>query len=123
MYLRIILVICYFSFCFVSIVVSISDQNEIIINTSDSGGNYILSKIIKNVLSKYFSDKNTFISIIIPSRKNRNVYFLEDFLSDLLHDIVLTEYDYTIRNNLSKSVNKHTYEFNLILIDDFESLR
>lgn len=93
------------------------------IEQSFTDESYILSEIMTNYLLKYFYNDRIFISIVFsPSRNNRNL-FQSNFLENLFNEPALTEFQRNILNKLDESTDNHRNAFNLISIDDYESLK
>lgn len=107
-------------FCFAF---ALAFRNEFITVQSESSQTVILSKIITNLLIKYFGNDQYFISFIIPPMKKRTDYVEEDLLAKFFSGTTLPTFQYNIRKRLHKYILKEKQEFNVILIGDYKWLR
>lgn len=84
----------------------------------------ILGEIITQFLIKYFSEGTTFVSIVLgPSKKCRcQCYFQEDFFNELFDHPLLTEFSHNVLDKIDKSALDKRNAFNLVLVEDCESL-
>lgn len=95
---------------------------DIKIQQNEMSEQLILAEIITNYLIKYFSDEQTFVSMILaPSEKDQQ-YFYEDFFKDLFDHPTLTEFPHNIQYHLDNAVRDHRSAFNIIFIDSSESI-
>lgn len=98
-------------------------QNDITTSQPSSGESVILGKIIRNYLKKYYSDAKIFISIIFPSSKKGNQRFFDDFFINFFNDPKMEMLDRNILSKLDNSIHENRLAFNLILVEDSESLQ
>lgn len=92
-------------------------QNDFIINQSSARETFILSEVITNYLTKYFSNEQIFLSIVIPPSEN-----LQNFESDFFLKLFdnLPKFEHNILDKLDTSIHQR-HAFNLIMVDDCET--
>lgn len=80
----------------------------------------VLANIVTNLLIKYFEDDHIYLSII-PSFRNEESYFLDDFIFRLFENCTIKELSHSILQKLDDSV-RYKHSFYLIFISNNESL-
>lgn len=98
-------------------------QNDIAIDQLWSVESGIFAKIISNFLKKYFSDGQIFVSIVFPSLEKEKHHFLQDLFANLFNDPTMEMFACNFLNKLDNSTHENRRTFNLILVDDSESLK
>lgn len=117
MTLKTSLILLQFYFIFI-----FSAETDFIANHSISiERDFVLSKIISNFLNNFFRNQDIYLSIIIPSVKQN--YLQMDFLTNFLSTQELSTHGFSIQNKICNLIYKRGRAFNLILINDCESLR
>lgn len=96
-------------------------QKDLVVNQSSADISVVLCKIITNFLAKYISDKQIFVSIIIPPSKNQHNHLKENVCSHLFYNAGLPAFDYNIVDRLVDNLYTR-HSFNLILTDDYASI-
>lgn len=96
-------------------------QKDLVVNQSNADVSVVLCKIITNFLVKYISDKQIFVSIIIPSSKNQHNHLKENVCSNLFFNAGFPTFDYNIVGRLVDYLYTR-HSFNLILTDDYASI-
>lgn len=92
------------------------------LHQSELNDSAMLSEIIANFLTKYFSDANIFVSIITSPLEKWHGHFETDFFASLFDDPALTKFAHNFLNKLDTPVNGYRHAFNLILIADINVL-
>lgn len=87
-----------------------------------AGDSFILSEIITNFLLKYFINDPIFISIVISPSLDNQSSFQNDFFGTLFDEPALADFPYNILQKLDNSARDYRNAFNLILVDDQETL-
>ena len=116
-FLRILLI------CTISIGFALSSRSHFEIEQSNTDESVILGEIITNYLIKYFSDKQIYVSIVLAPSKFDKFNFQEDFFVNLFDNPQLTEFAFSNLDSLDNTVQDHRNAFNMIFVDDSESLR
>lgn len=114
-------ILIQFLFCY-TIAIAIASQNNFSINKSKSVESIVLSKLVGNFLIKYFSDEPNHISIVVSNIKAQKGYFQDDFLTNFLTEVNFSVFDYNVNDRIQSNIT-HNHVFNLILFDNYESLR
>lgn len=92
------------------------------IELSKSNKKVILSEILTNFLIKYFSDKDIFVTIILEPLHEEQQCFQQDLFVDLFDNPALTEFAYSILDQLDSAIRDHRNAFNLIIIENNNGL-
>lgn len=80
----------------------------------------VLNQIITNFFTKYFSDDQIFVSIIIvPSKRDQN----RDFFYSLFNNQASAEFSYNILDKLHHTTHDNWNSLNLFVIDDSKQLQ
>lgn len=90
-------------------------QNDFIVNQSSTRDTLVLSEIITKYLTKYFSNEQIFLSIVIPPSEKLEDYFESDFFLELFDN--LPKFEHNILDKLDTSIHQR-HAFNLIMVDD-----
>lgn len=99
-----------------------SEQYNFEIETRVGDNSVVLSSIISNFLIKYFGGERIFVSLILSSSRKEQYYFEEDFFNDLFDDPVLKEFAYNVLDKLDETIHTQRNAFNLIIVDDCQTL-
>lgn len=85
----------------------------------------ILGEVITNYLIRYFSEDSVFVSIVLgPSTKCRgDRHFHQDFFNELFDNPKLTEFSHNVLDKMDASALDRRNAFNLILVEDSNSLK
>lgn len=109
--------------CTISIGFTLSSCNDFEIEQSNTDESVILGEIITNYLIKYFSDEQIYVSIVLAPSNFDQFNFQEDLFVNLFDNPKLTEFASNTLDRLDNTVQDHRNTFNMILVDDSESLR
>lgn len=110
-------------FIIITITNAIVTSRNFILNQSRIDKSVILSEIITNYLTKYFSGDDIFVSIIYPSFKEQRSHFRHDLFDNLFNTSASTKFAHSLSDELDSSIRDHRQAFNLILIDEHEALQ
>lgn len=113
----------YLLICATSIGFILSSRSYFEIEQSNTDDSVILGEIVTNYLIKYFRDEQIYVSIVLPPSKYDQFNFQEDLFVNLFDSPQLTEFASSTLERLDNTVQDHRNAFNMILIDDSESLR
>lgn len=92
------------------------------VEQSSADDSVVLGVILTNFLIKYFRDDSIFVSIVLGPSKPNQTYLTEDFFDELFDDAALTEFAYNVCYNLNNTISDRHYSFNIIFVNDFQSL-
>lgn len=95
---------------------SIYENKFNIEHSSDDG--VILAAIITRHLNQYFSANDYFVSIV-GSAKVKDIHFQDD----LFDDPSLAKFPHNVLNELDQTMFGEKNVINLVLVDDYESLK
>lgn len=116
-FLRILLI------CTISIGFALNSPSHFQIEQLITDESVVLGEIITNYLVKYFSSKQIYVAIVLAPSKYDQFNFQEDLFVNLFDDPQLSEFGSSNLDRLDNTIRKFRNAFNMILIDDSESLR
>lgn len=111
-----------FIFVFVNIL-SIASSFRENVEIIERNATIIPTEIISNYLHKFFSFEYFSLSIALSSSNLYQQYFQADLIEELVTNSKLNDYSFSILNKVYQKRIGNTNVFNLILIDEGDSLR
>lgn len=105
------------------ICIAMVSSRNFIQNQTEIEKSVVLSEIIFNYLTKYVSDDRFFVSIVCPSFKEQQLHFLHDFFVNLFNASTLSDFAHSVSDELYSTIRGRRRAFNLIMIDEYETLQ
>lgn len=90
---------------------------------SETDKTIISAEIISNYFHKYVNSEEVFLSISFTSSTDEQEYFQEDLLKNLVIHAEFDNFSYNILDKVDQLREGNKYAFNLIIIDESNSIK